>query len=165
MFSKSKDAAQPAPSITAAPQNAAKRAPGRSAAPSIISADLTVTGTLVSNGDIQIDGVVDGDVRSVGLVIGEKAEIHGEILADDITVRGRVIGRDQGLFLVRIAAGVVRVNAGAWPGPEPRDAKASLEILAARRQENGRQIFLAREIRTASGTVVLRDTQGVPLPR
>ncbi len=93
MFSKSKDAAQPAPSITAAPQNAAKRAPGRSAAPSIISADLTVTGTLVSNGDIQIDGVVDGDVRSVGLVIGEKAEIHGEILADDITVRGRVIGR------------------------------------------------------------------------
>lgn len=93
MFSKSKDAAQPAPSIAAAPQNAAKRAPGRSAAPSIISADLTVTGTLVSNGDIQIDGVVDGDVRSVGLVIGEKAEIHGEILAEDITVRGKVIGR------------------------------------------------------------------------
>jgi cytoskeletal protein CcmA (bactofilin family) len=61
--------------------------------PSIISADLTVTGTLVSNGDIQIDGVVEGDVRSIGLVIGEKAEIHGEILAEDITVRGRVMGR------------------------------------------------------------------------
>ena len=85
--------------------------------------------------------------------------------SSELLLRGRVIGRDQGLFLVRIAAGVVRVNAGAWPGPEPRDAKASLEILAARRQENGRQIFLAREIRTASGTVVLRDTQGVPLPR
>jgi len=61
--------------------------------PSIISADLTVTGTLVSNGDIQIDGVVEGDVRSVGLVIGEKAEIHGEVLAEDLTVRGRVMGR------------------------------------------------------------------------
>jgi cytoskeletal protein CcmA (bactofilin family) len=92
MFSKSKDAILPAPSISAAPLLPPKRA-GRSTAPSIISADLTVTGTLVSNGDIQIDGVVEGDVRSVGLVIGEKAQINGEILADDITVRGRVIGR------------------------------------------------------------------------
>src|SRR5665213_2258069 len=92
MFSKSKDAFLPAPSISAAPLLPPKRV-GRSTAPSIISADLTVTGTLISNGDIQIDGVVEGDVRSVGLVIGEKAEIHGEILADDITVRGRVIGR------------------------------------------------------------------------
>jgi len=47
----------------------------------------------VSNGDIQVDGIVEGDVRSVGLVISEKAQITGEILADDITVRGRVIGR------------------------------------------------------------------------
>ncbi len=85
--------------------------------------------------------------------------------SSELLLRGRVIGRDQGLFLVRITAGVVRVNAGAWHGPEPRDAEASLEIIAARHQENGRQTFLAREIRTASGTVVLRDTQGMPLPR
>jgi cytoskeletal protein CcmA (bactofilin family) len=64
----------------------------RASAPSIISADLTVRGTLVTSGDIQIDGAVEGDVRSVGLVIGEKAEIRGEILAEDVTVRGRVIG-------------------------------------------------------------------------
>ena len=50
-------------------------------------------GGLTSAGDIQIDGYVEGDVRSIGLVIGEKAEIHGEILAEDVTVRGRVIGR------------------------------------------------------------------------
>ena len=92
MFSKSKDA------ILARAEHLGRAAAppkrvGRSTAPSIISADLTVTGTLVSNGDIQIDGIVEGDVRSVGLVIGEKAEIHGEILAEDVTVRGRVIGR------------------------------------------------------------------------
>ncbi len=92
MFSKAKDPIAPMPSLAAAPVPPPKR-PSRATAPSIISADLIVTGTLVSNGDIQIDGVVDGDVRSVGLVIGEKAEIHGEILAEDITVRGRVIGR------------------------------------------------------------------------
>jgi cytoskeletal protein CcmA (bactofilin family) len=92
MFSKSKDPSSSAPNVTPAPSAAHKRAT-RGTVPSIISADLTVTGTLVSNGDIQIDGVVEGDVRSVGLVIGEKAEIHGEILAEDITVRGRVTGR------------------------------------------------------------------------
>ena len=92
MFSKSKDAVPPMPSVLATPMAPPKRA-GRSTAPSIISADLTVTGTLASNGDIQIDGIVEGDVRSIGLVIGEKAQVNGEILADDITVRGRVTGR------------------------------------------------------------------------
>ena len=64
----------------------------RSAAPSIISADLVVSGTLTSTGDIQVDGRVEGDVKSAGLVIGDKAFIQGEIYADDVTIRGRVQG-------------------------------------------------------------------------
>ena len=44
-----------------------------------------MTGTLNTIGDMQIDGIVEGDVRSVGLVIGEQAEIHGEIWAEDVT--------------------------------------------------------------------------------
>ena len=62
-------------------------------APSIISADMVINGTLASTGDMQIDGRVEGDVRSVGLVIGDKAEIHGEIYAEDVTIRGKVVGR------------------------------------------------------------------------
>src|ERR1700750_1906523 len=86
MFSsKSKDEAAAA----AAPQ--VKRGT-RSAAPSIISADLVVSGTLTSTGDIQVDGRVEGDVHSAGLVIGDKAYIHGEIMADEVTIRGRVPG-------------------------------------------------------------------------
>jgi cytoskeletal protein CcmA (bactofilin family) len=88
MFSsKSKQEVAAAPA--AAPQ--IKRG-ARSAAPSIISADLVVTGTLTSTGDIQIDGRVEGDVRSTGLVIGDKAFIQGDVMGDDITVRGRVQG-------------------------------------------------------------------------
>jgi cytoskeletal protein CcmA (bactofilin family) len=64
----------------------------RSSAPSIISADLIVQGTLTSTGDIQIDGRVEGDVRSSGLVIGDKAFIQGEVYAEDVTVRGRIQG-------------------------------------------------------------------------
>ena len=71
-----------------------KRTPSRTGSvPSIVSADLTVTGTLNTSGDMQIDGILEGDVRSAGLVIGERAEVHGQIWAEDVTIRGRVIGR------------------------------------------------------------------------
>jgi len=62
------------------------------AAPSILSADVVVVGNLTSGGDIQIDGTIEGDVRSISLTIGDKATINGEIVADDVVVRGRVIG-------------------------------------------------------------------------
>lgn len=64
---------------------------GRSA-PSIISDDLVVIGTLTSTGDIQIDGRVDGDIRSGSVTIGEKANFEGEIIAEECTIRGRVQG-------------------------------------------------------------------------
>jgi cytoskeletal protein CcmA (bactofilin family) len=91
MFSnRNKDSAPP-PQPAAAPA-AAKR--GRAlSAPSIISADMEIQGSLRSGGDMQIDGRVEGDIRSVGLVIGENAEVHGEIFAEDVTVRGKVMGR------------------------------------------------------------------------
>jgi cytoskeletal protein CcmA (bactofilin family) len=66
--------------------------PGARIMPSVISADLVVTGTLTSTGDMQVDGRVEGDVHSANLVIGEKAVIQGEVLADEVTVRGRVEG-------------------------------------------------------------------------
>ncbi len=93
MFSsRSKDAAPvPQPMMTA-PVPAPKRARSASA-PSIISADMVINGTISSTGDIQIDGRIEGDVRSIGLVIGDKAEINGEVLAEDVTVRGKVTGR------------------------------------------------------------------------
>ena len=95
MFSsKSKDVAPaPQPMISAPPSAPMPKRARALSAPSIISADMVINGTLTSTGDIQIDGRIEGDVRSVGLVIGDKAEIHGEILAEDITVRGKVVGR------------------------------------------------------------------------
>ncbi|HWA68751.1 MAG TPA: polymer-forming cytoskeletal protein [Rhizomicrobium sp.] len=93
MFSsKPKDTGPAAAPPVPAPPPQAKRARPLSA-PSIISADMVINGTVTSAGDIQIDGRVEGDVRSAGLVIGENAEIHGEIYADDVTVRGKVLGR------------------------------------------------------------------------
>ena len=93
MFSsKSKDTVSAPQPLPVAQQAQPKRSRTQSA-PSIISADMVISGTISSTGDIQVDGRVEGDVRSVGLVIGDKAEINGEVLAEDLTVRGKVFGR------------------------------------------------------------------------
>ena len=72
-------------------------APKPKAAPSILSSDLTVVGNLKTSGDIQVEGTVEGDIRAHLLTVGEGATIKGEIVADDIVVNGRVIGRVRGL--------------------------------------------------------------------
>lgn len=87
MFSKTKapTGATPANQQTSTPQK--KPAP-----PSVISADMQIVGDLVSGGETQIDGTVDGDIKSKDLLIGETAVIKGEISAETIRVHGAVNG-------------------------------------------------------------------------
>jgi cytoskeletal protein CcmA (bactofilin family) len=61
--------------------------------PSIVSADLRIKGNLDSEGDIQINGVVDGDVRSRLVTVGESGVINGSVRADVLRVMGTVNGR------------------------------------------------------------------------
>ena len=62
-------------------------------APSIISSDLVIKGNLETTGDMQIEGTIEGDIRSHLLTIGQNALVRGEIVADDVVVNGRVVGR------------------------------------------------------------------------
>ena len=71
--------------------------------PSLLSHDLTIKGNLITSGDIQIEGTIEGDVRAHLVTIGETATIKGEIAADEVVVNGRVIGRLRGLK-VRLTA-------------------------------------------------------------
>jgi cytoskeletal protein CcmA (bactofilin family) len=60
---------------------------------SIISADLRIAGDLICQGDIQIDGQVDGDIRSSSVVIGEGAVVTGSIQAEKVRICGKLIGQ------------------------------------------------------------------------
>jgi cytoskeletal protein CcmA (bactofilin family) len=62
------------------------------AAPSIISADLKIVGNLLSGGDLQIDGTVEGDISTRRITVGEGAIVQGAITAETVRVYGTVAG-------------------------------------------------------------------------
>jgi cytoskeletal protein CcmA (bactofilin family) len=70
----------------------------RSASSSVsqISADLTIIGNLVSQGEVQVDGEVQGDLHATVILVGENARVTGNVVANEVTVRGTVLGSVRG---------------------------------------------------------------------
>lgn len=66
-------------------------------AASVLSSDLTIKGNIRTTGDVQIEGTVEGDIRAHLLTVGEGATVKGEVMADDVVVNGRIVGRVRGL--------------------------------------------------------------------
>ena len=60
---------------------------------SVISKALKITGQLESTEDIQIDGQIEGDVRGVGVKIGQNAKVKGTVYGDDVELAGTVEGK------------------------------------------------------------------------
>ena len=71
--------------------------------PSLISSDMTIRGSVAAEGEMQIDGTVEGALTAAILVIGENGDVTGELVGERITVRGRVKGPIRGVH-VKLAA-------------------------------------------------------------
>ncbi len=84
MFSESKKEFGNKPVVQVSP---------KAAAPSIIGPDLRIVGDVSSSGEVQVDGSIDGDIRTKVLVIGESATVKGEIVGDTVHVYGKVNGQ------------------------------------------------------------------------
>lgn len=67
--------------------------------PSIITAEVVIEGSLLSGGDLQIDGEVNGDVRAHAVVVDVNGLVHGQVAGESVIVRGRVIGPIKGLHV------------------------------------------------------------------
>lgn len=99
MFTKTKSTDTPSENKSAAPQTPVQNAlrpasskPTARSAPSIISADMLIKGSVLTDGEMQIDGKIEGDVTAASLTIGQTGVIQGEVKAQTIVVRGRIIG-------------------------------------------------------------------------
>jgi cytoskeletal protein CcmA (bactofilin family) len=75
---------------------------------SVISKALKITGELESTEDIQIDGQIDGDVRGVGVKIGQNARVKGTVYGDEVELAGTVEGRIESKKV--ILAGTARMT-------------------------------------------------------
>jgi cytoskeletal protein CcmA (bactofilin family) len=86
--------------FTERPATYAAKSPTPSASkmvPSIIGEDLVINGNVTSKGEIQVDGEIQGDIHCGSLLLGDKSQVMGGVIAEDIVVRGRVVGSIRGL--------------------------------------------------------------------
>lgn len=75
------------------------------AVPSIVSSDLTIEGNLNSAGEIQVDGVVHGDIKCKALIVGVRGSVTGEVTAQTVRMHGAIKGmiRAKSVFLASTA--------------------------------------------------------------
>lgn len=73
--------------------------------PSVIATALRITGKVVSDTVVHVDGVVDGEIQCAELVVGVGGCVRGHISAERVYVRGEVTGT--------IRAKTVRLDGGS----------------------------------------------------
>ena len=89
---------------TVSPSRQRRRTTGN---PTTIASEVIIEGHIVTNGEIHIDGTINGDVRARVCVVDVNGVIHGEVYAEEVLVRGRVIGPIRGLHVHILAGGHV----------------------------------------------------------
>ena len=104
---------------------------------------MRISGNLKTDGDVQVDGIVDGDVESNQLTISDSATVNGSVFSDIIRVAGNVNGEITGRVVeltrtARITGDIkhhsLAIEAGAFVqglcrriDPKQLEARPSLE--------------------------------------
>ncbi len=111
-------------------------APLRKSLPcSLIAENVSVAGDLASDGEVQLDGALRGDLKVGHLSLGATGQVEGTIEAETVEVRGRVVGA--------ITAQTVRLFATAQVEGDITHAQLAIDAGA---QFSGRSVRLAQAV-------------------
>jgi cytoskeletal protein CcmA (bactofilin family) len=80
---------------------------GEARAISVIGNDLKIMGQglkIVSEGTLQVDGEVEGDVRGAEVIIGEKGKVSGTVIGERVVVRGQITGVIRGVSVTLLSS-------------------------------------------------------------
>ena len=111
--------------------------------PSIVSEGLHIAGNLFSDGDVQVDGRVEGDVQGRNITVGATGTVVGKIIADEAMISGAVNGE------IRARAVVLT-----------RTAKVASDVTQESISIEAGAVFEGAIRRPGSGTTVNKGTNG-----
>ena len=60
--------------------------------PSHLGKDIKISGKIITEGELQIDGIIEGEIEALKLVIEQSAKIIGSVSSEDLVIKGRIIG-------------------------------------------------------------------------
>lgn len=119
--------------------------------PTIIASDVNLLGNIISEGAMDIDGRLEGNVRCKCVTIRKNGVIKGDVFADVVQVYGRVEGlikaRDVHLFASCHVEGVIMHEAltiedGAFvDGQFKRANKGSSEPAISAHEDEENEVF------------------------
>ncbi|MDZ4135242.1 MAG: polymer-forming cytoskeletal protein [Paracoccaceae bacterium] len=74
---------------------------------SVLASDLRITGDIVSGGNLEVMGEIEGSITARALLVSNEGQVNGTITADTVDVRGRMSGKiASGSLTLRSAAQV-----------------------------------------------------------
>ena len=82
----------------------------RGTIPSIISEGTEFKGNIKTSGEIQIDGVLNGNVRAKQVVVGITGNVHGNITANFLRICGKIEGEIRAETLEIVSSASVKGN-------------------------------------------------------
>ena len=82
----------------------------RGTIPSIISEGSEFKGNIKTSGEIQIDGVLNGNVRAKQVVVGKTGNVHGNITANFLRICGKIEGEIRAETLEIVSSASVKGN-------------------------------------------------------
>lgn len=124
IISNNTSSSQPSSEKEQKPAAAPQRQSTSNSNKNILSADVTVTGAIKFQGEMEIDGKIDGEIETTGsLIIREHARVKAQIKTGAIVVYGKIHGnivaservelRRSAEVIGDIKAAVLTVEAGA----------------------------------------------------
>jgi cytoskeletal protein CcmA (bactofilin family) len=125
--------------------------------PSIISEDVRLTGTLVSQGEVQLDGRIDGDIKVEHLVIGSAGVVEGIVEAKSVIVKGKVNASE-----VKVQSGA-HVHGDVFHDTLSIDAGAVIEGSLKQRFEKEEPELISKELKPAKEVKALLKEDGSDL--
>jgi len=72
-----------------------------------IGSGTSIVGNITCDGPAQFYGHIEGEVRGSDLLIGEGAEVVGNVIAQEVTIRGRIKGTIRAVRVKLQATGAV----------------------------------------------------------